>query len=101
MSNKYYSPTGNLEVWDEKPDGYYTEEEWQEAHPAPPPPEPTVEEKLAMLDADYNQQKADLLTAYQTAMLYGDTNTMDSLKADLVALDEQYDEDYEKIVGGE
>ena len=99
MSNKYYSPTGNLEVWDSKPDGYFTEEEWQEAHPAPPPPEPTVEEKLAMLDTDYNQQKADLLTAYQTAQMYGDTDTMDSLKADLVALDEQYDEDYEKIVG--
>jgi hypothetical protein len=33
--------------------------------------------------------------------MYGDTNTMESLKADLVALDEQYDEDYEKIVGGE
>lgn len=101
MSNKYYSPDGNLEVWDTKPEGYYTEEEWAELHPAPPPPEPTAEEKMAMLDADYNQQKADLLTAYQTAMLYGDTNTMDSLKADLVALDEQYDEDYEKIVGGE
>jgi hypothetical protein len=101
MSNKYYSPEGNLEVWDTKPDGYYTEEEWAELHPAPPPPEPTVDEKLAMLDADYNQQKADLLTAYQTAQMYDDTDTMDSLKDDLVALDEQYDEDYEKIVGGE
>jgi ankyrin repeat protein len=99
MSNKYYSPEGNLEVWEEKPQGYYTEDEWAELHPAPELPEPTVEEKLEALDADYNQQKADLLTAYQTAMLYGDTDTMDSLKADLVALDEQYDEDYEKIVG--
>lgn len=98
---KYYSPTGNLEVWDTKPDGYFTEEEWQEAHPAPPPPEPTVEEKLEALDADYNQQKADLLTAYQTAQMYGDTDTMESLKADLVTLDEQYDEDYEKIMEGE
>jgi hypothetical protein len=101
MSNKYYSPEGNLEVWDEKPEGYFTEEEWAELHPAPEPPEPTVDEKLAMLDADYNQQKADLLTAYQTAQMYGDTDTMESLKADLTALDEQYDEDYEKIVGGE
>jgi hypothetical protein len=96
---KYYSPTGNLEVWDTKPDGYYTEEEWQELHPAPPAPEPTTDEKLAMLDADYNQQKADLLTAYQTAQMYGDTDTMESLKSDLQALDEQYDEDYEKIIG--
>ena len=96
---KYYSPDGNLEVWDTKPDGYFTEEEWAELHPAPPPPEPTVEEKLAMLDTDYNQQKQDLLTAYQTAQMYSDTETMESLKADLTALDEQYDEDYEKIVG--
>ena len=62
-------------------------------------PEPTTEEKLAALDADYNQQKQDLLTAYQTAQVYGDTDLMESLKADLNALDEQYDEDYEKIVG--
>ena len=96
---KYYSPEGNLEVWDKKPEGYFTEDEWAELHPAPEPPEPTTEEKLAMLDADYNQQKADLLTAYQTAQVYGDTDLMESLKADLNALDEQYDEDYEKIVG--
>ena len=99
MSNKYYSPEGNLEVWDTKPEGYYTEEEWAELYPAPPVPEPTTDEKIAALDADYNQQKQDLLTAYQTAQMYGDTDTMDSLKADLMALDEQYDEDYEKIVG--
>lgn len=54
---------------------------------------------LADLDAQYNADKADLLTAYQTATVYGDTDTMESLKADLNALDEQYDEDYEKIVG--
>jgi hypothetical protein len=51
------------------------------------------------LDAQYNADKADLLTAYQTAMLYGDTDTIESLKADLQALDDQYDEDYERIVG--
>jgi septal ring factor EnvC (AmiA/AmiB activator) len=64
-------------------------------------PEPTTDEKIAELDAQYNADKADLLTAYQTAMLYGDTDTMESLKADLQALDDQYDEDYERIVGGE
>jgi hypothetical protein len=57
------------------------------------------DDALAELDAQYNADKSDLLTAYQTAMLYGDTDTMKSLKADLTALDEQYDEDYEKIVG--
>jgi hypothetical protein len=59
------------------------------------------EQALAGLDAQYNADKAELLTAYQTAMLYGDTDTMESLKADLHALDDQYDEDYERIVGGE
>ena len=63
--------------------------------------EPSIEEKLTQLDAQYNADKNDLLTAYQAAMLYGDTETMESLKADLVALDKQYDEDYEKIAGGE
>lgn len=56
---------------------------------------------LADLDSRYNANKADLLTAYQTAQVYGDTDLMESLKADLNALDEQYDEDYEKIVGEE
>jgi hypothetical protein len=96
---KYYSPEGNIEVWNEKPEGYYTVEEWQELHPAPEPPEPTTEERLAQLDAQYNADKADLLTAYQTAQIYDDTDTMESLKADLQALDDQYDKDYEKIVG--
>jgi hypothetical protein len=31
----YYSPGGNFEVWHEKPDGYFTSEEWTALHPAP------------------------------------------------------------------
>jgi hypothetical protein len=34
MSN-FYSPNGNYEIWQEKPDGYFTAEEWVELHPAP------------------------------------------------------------------
>lgn len=64
-------------------------------------PEPTTDEKIAALDAQYNADKAELLTAYQTAQMYGDTDTMENRKADLAALDAQYDEDYEKIVGEE
>lgn len=30
----YYSPEGNAEVWEEKPAGYYTVEEWQAMQPA-------------------------------------------------------------------
>lgn len=63
--------------------------------------EPSIEEKLTQLDAQYNANKADLLTAYQTALVYGDTETMESLRADLNALDDQYDENYERITGGE
>lgn len=33
--SSFYSPTGNLEIWQEKPDGYFTTEEWAELHPAP------------------------------------------------------------------
>lgn len=97
---KYYSPNGNIEVWEQKPEGYYTVEEWQELHPAPTPPEPTSDEKLAELDRQYNTDKTNLLMAYQTATIYGDTDLMASLKVDLEALDEQYDKDYEEIVGG-
>lgn len=97
--SKFYSPSGNFEVWDTKPDGYFTEEEWAELHP-PTPYVPTKEERLAALDAQYNADKAELLAAYQTALVYGDTDTMDSLKADLEALDTKYDEDYGAIEEG-
>jgi hypothetical protein len=101
MSNKYYSPSGNLEVWDTKPDGYYTEEEWAELHPAPEPPEPTTEEKIAALDADYNQQKAILSEQYTSALMADDAELADEVKEELTALNEWYDEEYEKIVGEE
>ena len=29
----FYSPTGNFEVWVDKPDGYFTAEEWAELYP--------------------------------------------------------------------
>ena len=60
---------------------------------------PSTDEKIAALDAQYNADKAELLTAYQTAQMYGDTDTMKNRKADLAALDKQYDEDYERIIG--
>lgn len=31
----YYSPNGNPEVWDEKPENYFTKEEWFATHPIP------------------------------------------------------------------
>ena len=42
--NVFYSPEGNAEIWDSKPEGYMTEKEWFEAHPAPEP-EPMTDEQ--------------------------------------------------------
>lgn len=33
----FFSPFGNAEVWDIKPDGYFTPEEWRASHPLPVP----------------------------------------------------------------
>ena len=98
---RYYSPTGNIEVWEEKPQGYYTVEEWQEMHPAPEPPEPTKEEKLAQLDFDYQSQKSELISQYTDDMLHGDTDAMESDKQSMIDLDTWYDEEYKKIEGSE
>lgn len=47
MSNTYISPSGNPEIWNTRPAGYFTPEEWEEMHrPAPPEP-PTLEEARA------------------------------------------------------
>jgi hypothetical protein len=93
---RYYSPEGNLEVWDKKPEGYFTEEEWQELHPYIPP-EPTKEEKIAALDADYNRQKQDLINEYTDAQIHGDTDTIALVQQEMTELDEWYDDEYRKI----
>ena len=94
---KYYSPDGNLEVWATKPQGYFTVEEWEEMHPAPPPPTPTKEEQIANLTAEYRQEKANLCEAYTTATMQGDTETAQSVAQDMADLDAWYDEEYAKI----
>ena len=97
---KYYSPEGNPEVWEEKPCGYYTVEEWQERHPYVPPV-PTKDEQIAELTAEYTQEKANLCEAYTTATMTGDTETAQSVAADMADLDDWYDEEYQKIEGSE
>lgn len=62
---------------------------------------PSTYEKIAALDAQYNADKSNLLNAYQTALVYGNADRMEQIKADLVALDDKYDADYEAIVGEE
>ena len=98
---KYYSPTGNIEVWNTKPENYYTVEEWQEMHPAPLPPEPTKEEKLAQLVAQYEADKAEILKYYSDAMIHGDTELMAELAEEMTALDEKYATDYKALIGEE
>lgn len=98
---KYYSPDGNIEVWAEKPERYYTVEEWQELHPAPTPPEPTTEEKLAELDTQYNAEVARLGNEFNAAQLRGDMEIQTALKEEMASLDNWYDEEYKKNVGGD
>ena len=93
---KYYSPDGNIEVWDEKPQGYYTVEEWQELHPYVPPA-PTKEEKLAALDAQYDADKAEIVKYFNEAQLAGDTELQAELKAEMAEIDAQYVEDRKAI----
>ena len=95
----YYNPdTGNREVWDEgkQPAGYLTEEEWQELHPYVPYV-PTREELIANLTAEYTQEKANLCEAYTTASMTGDTETAESVSADMADLNAWYDEEYARI----
>jgi hypothetical protein len=100
MAQTYYSPDGNPEVWDTKPDGYFTPEEWAELHP-PVPYVPTKEEKLAALDADYMAQKSELVEQYTDAQIHGDSDTMAAIVNEMTALDEWYDDEYQKIINEE
>jgi hypothetical protein len=69
--------------------------------PPAPTPEEIIEQKLTQLDAQYNSDKAILMSQYTEADIDGDEDLKASVKAELVALREQYDKDYENIVGGE
>jgi hypothetical protein len=93
----FYSPEGNFEVWDEKPTGYYTAEEWSELHPAPEPPEPTTEEKIAALDWQYQQDKEELTKYFAEPLLAGDGETQTELREELAELNATYVADRKEI----
>lgn len=59
----FFSPTGNPEVWESRPDGYYTHDEWAALHL---PPAPTLDELKA-------QKKAEIATARFAAETAGTT----------------------------
>lgn len=52
----FYSPEGNPEVWEQKPDGYFTPEEWDVAHPDPAPAPPTEAELFQQLRAERDRR---------------------------------------------
>nr|DAF73361.1 MAG TPA: hypothetical protein [Caudoviricetes sp.] len=57
----YYNPTGNPEMWDNKPDNYYTEEEWADLTA------PTEEELAAQALAEARAQSSTILMARMQA----------------------------------
>jgi hypothetical protein len=94
---KYYSPQGNIEVWEDKPEGYYTVEEWAELHPTPEPPEPTKKEKLAALDSQYEADKAEIMKYYVDSVIHMDVDLTNELADEMILLDRQYKKDREEI----
>lgn len=56
---------------------------------------------IAALTAEYTQEKANLCEAYTTATMQGDTETAQSVAADMADLDAWFDEEYRKIEGSE
>ena len=54
----FYSPEGNPEVWEQKPDGYFTSEEWAAAHPDPAPVPPTEAELFQQLRTERDRRLA-------------------------------------------
>jgi hypothetical protein len=63
--------------------------------------EPTKEEKLNALVAQYEADKAEILKYYSDAMIHGDSDLMAELAEEMTALDEQYATDYEALKGEE
>lgn len=72
----FYNPNGNPEVWNTKPDGYYTPEEWAKLHPYTPP-EKTFEEaltdKLAELSFAFDNRVRGAFKTTQNFIMQFDT----------------------------
>ena len=60
---------------------------------------PTMAEKVAALDNQYAADKKTLASYYLDAALAGDTDVQDALKAEMAALNEQYDADIKTAKG--
>ena len=64
-----------------------------------PPYVPTTAEKVAALDNQYAADKKTLASYYLDAALAGDTDVQDALRAEMAALNEQYDADVKALKG--
>ena len=75
----------------------------EETKEEPKPAEPTAEElkaqELAQLDAEYESAKKTLAEYYIDALIHGDTDLMDELKAEMLSLDEEYASEREGMEG--
>ena len=60
---------------------------------------PTMAEKVAALDNQYEIDKKTLASYYLDAALAGDTDVQDALKAEMAALNAQYDADIKALKG--
>jgi hypothetical protein len=56
---------------------------------------------IAELNAEFAREKANLCEAYTSASMSGDTETAESIAADMADLNDWYDEKYAKIENGE
>lgn len=89
------------------PNNAYTTSATSKTTKAPEQPvkELTDEEKknkaLDQLDTQYQADKEELASQYLDAAMSGDTDTMNSIKEEVAALNEKYDSDYQSINGEE
>ena len=60
---------------------------------------PTMAEKVAALDNQYETDKKTHASYYLDAALAGDTDVQDALRAEMAALNEQYDADVKALKG--
>jgi len=65
------------------------------------PTEPTAEDKLLQLDAEYELAKKDLYNYFIDALIHGDTDLMEELKTEMTDLDTQYAESRAELEGSE
>ena len=100
----FFSPNGNPEVWAEKPDGYYTPEEWEALHPTPTPPEPTLDElkaqkKSAIAAARYEAETAGTTVNGITIDTGRDSQALITGAALAAMLDENYSLNWKTTAG--